>query len=208
MLRGRIRSPEKSHGCYTAVMAPAESEPPSTAERTDADPPTSTGRRLLRLARELLIFAALALVVIGVAGRLRGPDLPPEAPAFALADLEGRTVRLSDYAGRPVVLNFWATWCMPCRVEAPSFDAFARAHPEIPVLGIAADGTPDELRAAADELGISYRILRADRATLRAYGVDVYPTTVIVDRRGRVTVSHAGLMLRPHLWLATRGLAP
>lgn len=185
--------------------APADD---AAADRTDVDPPASKGRRLLRLARELLIFAALALVAMGVAGRLRAPDLPPAAPGFTLLDLDGQPVRLADFAGRPVVLNFWATWCMPCRVEAPSFEAFARSHPDIPVLGIAADGSPEALRAAAAELGITYPIVRGDRATLSAYGVEVYPTTVVVDAEGRVATSHAGLMLRPHLWLATRGLAP
>lgn len=185
----------------------APGEPAGTGASAPSARP-SRRRRLLSIARELLIFAALALVAMGVFGRLRAPDLPPEAPAFTLLDLDGARVSLADYAGRPVVLNFWATWCTPCRVEAPSFDAFARANPEIPVLGIAADGSPDELRAAAAELGIGYRILRADRATLRAYGVDLFPTTVVVDTEGRITASHAGLMLRPHLWLATRGLIP
>ncbi len=209
MLRGRIGSPEKSHGCYTRAVSAAHPQPssPPPADRTDIDPPASTGRRLLRLLRELAIFAVLALVALGVAGRLRAPDLPPEAPGFTLLDLDGAPVRLADYAGRPVVLNFWATWCMPCRLEAPSFDAFARANPDIPVLGIAADGTPDALRVAADELGMSYRILRGDRVTQEAYGVTVYPTTVVVDSDGRVATSHVGLMLGPHLWLATRGLA-
>lgn len=203
MRRGRSGSLEKSEGCYTRPM-----QDPTPADRTDVDPPASTGRRLLRLVRELLIFAAFALVALGIAGRLRAPDLPPRAPGFTLPDLDGEPVRLADYAGRPVVLNFWATWCMPCRIEAPSFEAFARSHPEIPVLGIAADGTADDLRTAAAELGITYPIVRGDRATLAAYGVTVYPTTVVVDAEGRVATSHAGLMLRPHLWLATRGLAP
>lgn len=179
-----------------------ESEPTGPA---DAAPP-SRRIRLLQIGRELLIFAALAVLAIGVAGQLRGPDLPPRAPDFALPDLDGRVVRLADFAGRPVVLNFWATWCMPCRVEAPSFVAFARANPHIPVLGVAVDGTVEAVAKTAAEWGLDYPIVRADRATLAAYGVDVYPTTVVIDAEGRVADTHAGLMLRPHLWWSTRGL--
>lgn len=168
--------------------------------------PRSRARHALRLLAEIAAFAVIALLAIGLFGRLRGPDLPAEAPPFTLPDLDGRPVALADFAGRPVIVNFWATWCAPCRFEIPSFSAFARDNPDIAVLGLAADGTAEHLRAAAVDLGVDYPILRADRATLAAYGVDVYPTTVVIDAAGRVHSTHAGLMLGPHLWAATRGL--
>lgn len=142
---------------------------------------------------------------MGLAGYLRAPDLPEAAPDFELQDLDGNPVRLSDFEGQTVVLNFWATWCGPCRAEAPSFSAFAEAHPDVPVLGLVADGPPNKVRAVADDLGIRYRVISADPETLRAYGVSIFPTTVVVNPDGSVRWAHAGLMFRPHLaWTTGR----
>lgn len=150
----------------------------------------------------------LAVVVMQVFGWLRAPALPDVAPDFALSDLDGEVVRLSDLRGTPVVVNFWATWCGPCRMEAPSFSRFARSHPEFTVLGVAADGPASKLRHAAGELGIEYLVLQGDRETLAAYDVDTFPTTVVVDRDGRVHATHTGMLLDPQIWWLTMGAAP
>ena len=164
-------------------------------------------------SRSRRLFSALGSLVLGlffiaalqtVLGRVRAPDLPAMAPAFALSDLEGGTVALADLEGRTVVLNFWATWCGPCRVEIPSFVRFARDHPEIAVLGVAVDGGAEELRRARDDLGIDYPILLANVATLEAYGVRSLPTTVVVRGDGSVRSAHAGMLFRPQLWWMTR----
>jgi peroxiredoxin len=136
--------------------------------------------------------------------RCQTPSLPHEAPAFALQNLEGETVRLADFAGQTVVLNFWATWCGPCRVEIPTFSAFAEDHPEIPVLGIAVDGTPAQLKAAREKMGITYPVLLADDATLRAYKVRGIPHTVVVRPDGTIGANHVGVVFRPQLWWMTR----
>jgi thiol-disulfide isomerase/thioredoxin len=148
----------------------------------------------------LLIGAALMHMV----GQLRAPDLPAQAPDFALQTLDGETVRLSDLRGQTVVLNFWATWCGPCRMEIPSFTRFAAAHPEVPVLGIATEGSVPELKAAKTKLGIGYPVLRADRATLAAYQIDTLPTTVVVGPDGAVKSAHAGILTGPQLLLAVQ----
>jgi thiol-disulfide isomerase/thioredoxin len=153
-----------------------------------------------RIALFVLLFAVLQ----GGLGWLRAPSLPRQAPPFALPDLEGQTVALSDFAGQTVVLNFWATWCGPCRVEIPSFTRFAEKHPEIPVLGVAVDGSVEELRRARDELAMGYPILVADRATLHAYGVKSLPTTVVVRGDGSVRSAYAGMLFQPQLWWMTR----
>ena len=168
-------------------------------------PPRPLAARLLRSAAEIGGMVVLAGVLMLVVGRLRAPDLPELAPDFALRTLDGNPVVLSELRGKPVVLNFWATWCGPCRVEIPSFSAYAEEHPDVVVLGIATDGTEAELRAAAKALDIRYPVLRADRATVAAYGVQTLPTTVVVDVDGRVHTAHTGIMLGPQLSMAVVG---
>ena len=167
------------------------------------DPPEPPGRARWGIARDMALGVLLLAVALGVVGRLRSPGLPEEAPGFSLPTLDGATVALSELRGRTVVLNFWATWCGPCRVEIPTFSSFVDAHPDIAVLGVAVDGKPEALRQAAASLGITYPVLLADRPTLSAYRVSTLPMTVIVDPEGRVSATHTGLMLRPHLaWAA------
>jgi len=174
------------------------------ADEAPSTPPPPLARRALRLTAELA-FSALALVVLWVGvGWVRAPALPVAAPAFTLLDLDGAPHSLSDHRGKTVVLNFWATWCGPCRAEVPGLSSFARAHPDIPVLGIAVDGEPAALRKAAESLGIDYTVLRADAATRAAYGVSTLPTTVVIGPDGAVRAAHAGLMLEPHLEWLTR----
>lgn len=156
------------------------------------------------------ILKALGAVVAGlllmqVVGWVRAPALPDKAPDFALRDLDGEVVRLSDHEGQTVVLNFWATWCGPCRVEAPAFSRFAEANPDIPVLGIAADGPAPRLRRAAEDIGITYRVLQGDGPTLKAYNIQSFPTTVVVGKDGEVVTAHVGIMLDPQINLATWG---
>ena len=168
------------------------------------DPPTRPlWRRALGWGRDLALLAIVMLVGLAVVGRARAPRLPEVAPEFALTDVDGRQVNLSDFRGQTVVLNFWATWCGPCRAEAPTFAAFAQANPDVPVLGLAVDGPPNKVRRVAQELGMDYRIVSADASVVRDYGISMYPTTVVVGPEGDVRWAHAGVMWRPHLSLAT-----
>lgn len=170
----------------------------------DPEPPSSGWRRAARIMGELLAGVVLFGLLMGFLGRWRAPELPVQAPDFHLSDLDGHPVNLSDFAGKTVVLNFWATWCTPCKIEAPTFDAYAKAHPEVPILGIAVDGSAAQLRAAAKQLGIEYPVLIADKATLSAYSVGTLPMTVVVSPEGQIRSSYAGLMLWPHLAWAAR----
>ncbi|MCB9758412.1 MAG: TlpA family protein disulfide reductase [Alphaproteobacteria bacterium] len=160
---------------------------------------------MLRYLRDWGLSILAAVVVFFAIGYLRpGPDLPPVAPDFTLASLDGDPVQLSALRGQTVVLNFWAPWCGPCRQEIPAFSAFAREHPEIPVYGVATDGTPASLRASALDLGIDYPVLVADRATVGAYDISTIPTTVVVGPDGAVRDVHVGVMMGWQLDLATR----
>lgn len=170
----------------------------------DEDLPTpSTRERVLRLVRDALSTIALGLVLLVFVGWLRAPDLPDRAPDFTLRDLDGQAVSLSSFAGKTVVVNFWATWCGPCRLEAPTLSAFAAAHPDVVVLGVVEDDELPRLRAAVDALGITYPVVRGTRDVFGHYQISTFPTTVFVAPDGEVRWIHTGLLTRPQLaWTA------
>ncbi len=145
----------------------------------------------------LAIFAGWYAMTTFFPGK---PDLPDQAPSLALEDLEGLPHDLAELRGRPVVINFWATWCPPCVQEIPGFAAFSRSHPDIAVLGVALEsGTTAELRAAASKLGIPYPVLVGDRATKSAWDIGTLPTTVFIGPDGRVLGSVVGGMSQERL---------
>jgi thiol-disulfide isomerase/thioredoxin len=120
------------------------------------------------------------------------------APGFALVDLGGgKRVSLSDYKGRAVVVNFWATWCAPCKLEMPWFEEFHKQYAAqgLEILGIAEDeASKDEIAKAVKKIGVTYPILLTDGKVAPAYGgVDYLPMTFYVDRNGTVAEETAGL---------------
>jgi peroxiredoxin len=118
------------------------------------------------------------------------------APDFALPDPNGRTVRLSDLRGQVVVLNFWATWCPPCKAEIPWFVDFQRHYPGLAIVGVSMDDEGwDAVRPFIAKAGINYRIVLGGEPVAQVYGgLDSLPTTLIIDRTGRVAVTHVGLV--------------
>jgi cytochrome c biogenesis protein CcmG/thiol:disulfide interchange protein DsbE len=118
------------------------------------------------------------------------------APEFDLADLNGKRVRLSDYAGKVVVLDFWATWCPPCRQEIPHFvrlqSKFRDQGLEIVGISLDEDGL-QKVRDFADEYNVNYTMLLADAKVQESYeGIIGIPTTFVIDRKGRVAKSFVG----------------
>lgn len=122
------------------------------------------------------------------------------APPFELANVAGGTVRLEDLRGKPVVVNFWGTWCPPCRHEIPAFAAYATDNPDVPVLGIAVrSGAGASLAKQAAALGITYPVLESTAAVIQAYGVEVYPTTFVLKPDGGIATVFAGGITRAQL---------
>jgi peroxiredoxin len=120
------------------------------------------------------------------------------APSFTLDTTQGETVSLSDFAGRPVVLNFWASWCPPCRAEIPHFqDSSVKYNGKAEILGID-QGEP--LPIVADfgsSLGVTYPLLLdSDSSVSRRYRVSALPTTVFIDSKGLVREVYSGIINR------------
>lgn len=119
------------------------------------------------------------------------------APDFSLQDLNGETVKLSQFRGRPILINFWATWCGPCRLEMPEIEAAYRAYREqgFIVLAVDVQEPPEDVRAFVDELGLSFvPLLDAAGAVFDLYQVRALPTSYFIDRQGRISAVHLGPM--------------
>ncbi|MEO8044006.1 MAG: TlpA disulfide reductase family protein [Spartobacteria bacterium] len=119
-----------------------------------------------------------------------GPTDKMVAPDFQLKNLEGKTIKLSDYKGKVVLLNFWATWCPPCREEIPDLVALQKQYAArgLVVLGISMDeGGAAGVARFAKKFEINYPIVMGNEKTSEAYGgIQVLPTTFIIDRKGKV----------------------
>ena len=130
---------------------------------------------------------------------VESPQSPKEsAPDFALRDLRGRTVRLEAFRGRVVLINFWATWCPPCRAEMPEL---VRLQKEYEARGLQVIGVTQPpyargvVRRLARRFKINYPIVYGTRETALAFGAgEVLPTTVVIDREGRVRAHILGIL--------------
>jgi peroxiredoxin len=120
------------------------------------------------------------------------------APDFQLKSLNGKQVRLSDFRGKAVLLNFWATWCAPCKIEMPWFVDLQKQYAAqgLQVIGVAMDDSGEEAIAKfAKEMGVNYPVLIGKESVGDAYGgVEFLPTTFFIDRRGKIVDRVFGLV--------------
>ena len=181
------------------------------------------GRLAVKRKDVLVLFAGLlvgiglgVLVFYGIANgkRLFGaqeiaagkslsasPAIGSPAPDFELTNLTGDHIRLSELRGTVVLINFWATWCGPCRLEMPAIqERYERYRPELAVLAVDFDEPADEVKKFVEELGLTFEVLLDPGAKVQdLYRVRGYPTTYLVDAEGSVQVSHIGLMTEDQL---------
>ena len=121
------------------------------------------------------------------------------APDFTVLDYDGNRVKLSDFRGKPVVLNFWASWCIYCILEMPDFDEACKAYPDVVFLMVnATDGNQETVETAKDFMsGRDYGFdvyFDVDGEAVEAYRVTAFPMTVFIDSFGNMVASGKGKM--------------
>ncbi len=131
------------------------------------------------------------------------------APELALKDADGKTVKLSDYKGKVVVLDFWATWCGPCKIEIPWLMEFQRKYKDrgFTVVGVSMDDGWHVVKPFVEEFRMNYPVvLGTDEAAQAFGGVEVLPTTFIIDKQGRIVETHQGLVGKDEMERVIEGL--
>jgi len=139
------------------------------------------------------LVAVITLLLISCGGPNNGSSAGNNeknvnlAPDFALVDLDGNEHTLSDYRGEVVIIDFWATYCPPCRLEIPHFIQFYKEYKDdgLMILGVGLDGE-EKLKRFSKEFGINYPILISDRATAMNYDVQAIPVTFILNKKGEI----------------------
>ena len=151
--------------------------------------------------RRLICLAAMVITVVAGCSKERPMPLPKEgssAPDFTVKDLSGRDVRLSDLRGKVVLVNFWATWCPPCRGEIPSMMKLnsAMAGKPFQMLAISIDeGGKDAVQGFFRESGASLpALLDTDQKVSKLYGTTGVPETFVVDKKGVILKKVVGAM--------------
>lgn len=153
----------------------------------------------------LLVGLALVAVLLGIlaSGFGNDPRAVPSvldsqpAPTFVLSDLDGQTWELARLRGKPVVLNFWSTWCGPCKAEHPLLQQAARMYPDVQFLGVVYADEPEACRRYLAQAGTTYdHLIDPDGRIAIEYGVAGVPETFFIDRDGVIVHKHTGPLSR------------
>lgn len=153
-------------------------------------------RRLLIIA--LIVIPLIWLLAYGFTRDpryIQSPLIARQAPTFALTLFDGKTIRLQDFRGKAVFLNFWASWCAPCRAEARTLETAWQSYKDrgVVFLGVDIQDKEEDARAFLQEFGITYLNGRDDSGKIAVnYGVWGIPETFFIDRQGRITYKHVG----------------
>jgi thiol-disulfide isomerase/thioredoxin len=181
-------------------------QPPVDAGNLDntSAPPPGPGRGRNPLALLVVAIVAAAMLYFGFhMARRSGPEAPSilsrstPAPDFTLESLDGKTMKLSDLRGKAVVLNFWATWCGPCKIETPWLVEMQQQYGNqgLQVVGVAMDDSgKDEIAKFAKDMGVNYPILLGKEAVGDEYGgVPALPESFFIGRDGKIVDRIIGL---------------
>ena len=162
------------------------------------------------------LIGALAVLAIGavIGGYLMGKGEPEKAialeeggadsaplaeresaPDFRLLDLNGEMLRFTDFGGKVVFLNFWATWCGPCRIEAPALQRLYErmAGKEFEILAVSLDARQERIAPFAEQYGLKFPLLwDQSKEVARLYAVEGIPVSILIDKRGKIVTRTPG----------------
>jgi peroxiredoxin len=140
--------------------------------------------------------ALIALAILAAAGAAHAKAAPnAQAPDFTLRQIDGPNLRLGEQRGQVVMVNFWATWCGPCRVELPHLARLSDKYRSsgFLLLGVNIDDDPTAAKALAAKLGLTFPVLLdSNKQVVGAYDLNAMPATVLIDRDGKVRHLHRG----------------
>jgi cytochrome c biogenesis protein CcmG/thiol:disulfide interchange protein DsbE len=155
--------------------------------------------RAPKIASTLAVSILLAWAVLAIGCSKQTVKNRKAAPEFSLKDANGKTVHLSDYRGKVVLLDFWATWCGPCKVEIPWFMEFENEFKNqgFAVLGVSMDEDGwAAINPYVRDRKMNYRVLLGDDKVSTSYGgLDALPTTLLIDREGNIASIHEGVSM-------------
>lgn len=155
-------------------------------------------RSIPRILSTLTAAVLLAVFTVPTRASDSKPIAGVTAPAWSLKDVDGKTVSSADFKGKVVLLDFWATWCPPCKAEIPSFVELQKTYGDkgLVVVGVSLDEEGARvLKPFMKQFGINYPVVLGDLKTAQAFGgVRSIPTTFIISRDGRIAGRHVGLV--------------
>ena len=143
-------------------------------------------------------FVVLSIIVMALLAGCtdRGAQSDTMASDFSLQDMSGKTVRLSDYKGKVVLLEFWAAWCPPCRASVPGLEKLHKAYKDkgLVVLAVSMDeGGWDEVRSFITESGITYTVLKGTEDVAAKYQVRSIPMMLVLNKEGKISKRYLGM---------------
>jgi peroxiredoxin len=149
-----------------------------------------------------VIFLTVFILCIAGSSTFSGTDSPPAAdlkpaPDVKMKDLDGNKFKLSDHRGNVVILNFWAVWCPPCKVEVPELVKLYNSYKDrgLRIIGVAIDSGKDQkIKEKAQELGINYPVVNGEDSAIRnSFGpIRAVPTTYVINKEGKVYRNYVG----------------
>jgi peroxiredoxin len=146
------------------------------------------------VAGKRVVIAIVTLLAVPVSWAAM-PAAGSVAPDFTLKSNSGKNLKLSELRGQVVMINFWATWCSPCRQEMPLLNRIQEQYRKVgfTLLGVNIDDRPEAAQAMAINLGVNFPILfDTDKRVSRLYDVNTMPSTLLIDRDGKVRYIHLG----------------
>jgi thiol-disulfide isomerase/thioredoxin len=162
----------------------------------------------MKITTRSLSSLGMAVLFAGALLALAVPSLRPffrssatgalgslSAPVWELKDLDGKMVKSSDFDGKVVILDFWATWCPPCKAEIPGFIELQKKYAAkgLVVVGISLDEQgPSVVKQFMDQFGMNYPVVMGNLKIMQDFGGAGLPTTFVIDRSGKIVAKHVG----------------